>query len=329
MDLLSTKNRAQASLDAAACDTQKITLLHTGAALLVSLVMTVLNLILARQIDTTGGLAGIGTRSVLQGIQSVLSLGSSIALPFWELGFLFAVIGFARQEAVTPADLLHGFRRFGPALRLFLLQSLLYAGVALACMYVASTLFMFTPAFGEVVQILQPLIEQSAAGEPVSPDLATMEIVVRAAVPMYVIFGVLYAAICIPLTYRFRMAQFSVMDDAPGALAAMASSNRMMRGNRMSLFKLDLHFWWYYAAQLVLALLAYGDALLAVVGITLPIDGTLLFLGFYIVYLVLNLTLAWLCKARVQTTYAHCYLLLKAAAPAPTPPQQPVPKQLP
>ena len=87
MDLLCTKNRARDTLNNAACDTQKLTLLHTGAALAVSLVLTLLNLLLNRQIDTTGGLAGIGTRSVLELLQSVLSLGSSIAIPFWNWAF--------------------------------------------------------------------------------------------------------------------------------------------------------------------------------------------------------------------------------------------------
>ena len=54
MDLLCTKNRARDTLNNAACDTQKLTLLHTGAALAVSLVLTLLNLLLNRQIDATG-----------------------------------------------------------------------------------------------------------------------------------------------------------------------------------------------------------------------------------------------------------------------------------
>lgn len=327
MDLLCTKNRARDTLSNAACDTQKLTLLHTGAALAVSLVLTLLHLLLSRQIDTTGGLAGIGTRSVLELLQSILSLGSTIALPFWELGFLFAVIGFARQEAVTPRDFLTGFQRFAPALRLFLLQFLMYAAIAFALMNIASMLFMVTPGFTKAAELLMPMMEQSATGQlpEIEPDTAML--LLQATAPMYIIWAVLFALVGIPLAYRFRMAQFALMDGAPGALAAMGLSSRMMRGNRFSLFKLDLSFWWYYAAQAALMVLAYGDMLLAVAGITLPIDGTVLYLCFYIAYLLLNLALAWLCKARVQTTYAHCYLLLKEAAPEPKQIQSPFPKQ--
>lgn len=329
MNLRSTTARAQASLSNAACDTQKITLLHSGAALLVSLVLTVLNLILSQQINSTGGLAGIGTRSILKVSQSLLSLGSTIALPFWELGFLFAAISFARRDSVTPRNLFAGFRRFGAALRLFLLQALLYSSVAFACMYIASMIFTVMPGFSVAANILLPMMESSATGQLPELDAAATQLLLEATAPMYIIWGVLFAALCIPLSYRFRMAQFSLMDGAPGALASLGLSSRMMRGNRFSLFKLDLHFWWYYAAQVALMVLAYGDMLLAAIGIKLPIDGTVLFLIFYILYLALNLALAWLCKARVQTTYAHCYLLLKKAMPAPTPPQPPVPKQLP
>lgn len=329
MDFRCTKDAAERSLSAASYDPKKLTLLHTGAALLLSLVLTVLNLVLAKGIDTTGGLAGIGTRSVLQVIQSVLSLFSTVALPFWELGFVFAVIGFARQDTVTPGSLAEGFRRFGPALRLFLLQLVLYVGVGFACMYLSSMIFAMTPFFADMVQIMEPLLEQASTGELITPDLATTEAVLKAAVPMYVIFGLLFAAVAIPLAYRFRMARYAIMDDAPGALAAMSASGRMMRGNRIALFKLDLNFWWYYGAQLALSALAYGDVLLGMTGITLPVDGELLFFGFYILYLLLDLGFAWLYKAKVETAYAHCYDMLRAATPTPTPEQPPVPKQLP
>ena len=326
MDLLCTKNRARETLSDAACDTQKLTLLHTGAALAVSFVLTLLHLLLSRQIDTTGGLSGIGTRSVLELLQSVLSLGSTIALPFWELGFLFAVIGFARQEAVAPRDFLTGFRRFGPAVRLFILQFFMYLAIAFALMNLASMLFMATPGFSKTADLLMPMMEQYSTGEMPDMDPETAMLLLKATAPMYIIWGVLFAVIGIPLAYRFRMAHFALMDGAPGALAAMGLSSRMMRGNRFSLFKLDLSFWWYYAAQAALMVLAYGDLLLAAMGVELPIDGTVLYLIFYIAYLLLNLALAWLCKARVQTTYAHCYLRLKEAAPEPKQIQSPFPK---
>ena len=239
------------------------------------------------------------------------------------------MIGFARQETVTSGDLLAGFRRFGPALRLFLLQFALYTSVAFITMNAASMIFTVTPSFSKAADILLPMMEETSTGQLPEIDAQTALLLLKATAPMYLIWVVLFAAVSIPLSYRFRMAQFALMDGAPGALAAMGLSSRMMRGNRLSLFKLDLHFWWFYAAQLALTALSFGDVLLPAIGITLPVDGTVVFLGFYILYLALNLTLAWLCKARVQTTYAHCYLLLKEAMPAPAQPQPPVPKQLP
>ena len=120
------------------------------------------------------------------------------------------------------------------------------------------------------------------------------------------------------------MAQFAIMDDAPGARKAMHASAQMMRGNRFSLFKLDLHFWWYYAAQVLIAALAYLDVVPAALGLTLPVSQDVVFFVGFGLQMVLQLALAWGFAAHVQTSYAHCYEALKAAVPPPQP--QPVPE---
>lgn len=325
MDIRSIKTNAANSLAAASYDPKKLAVLHAGAALLLTLVMTVLNYFLSRSIDNTAGLSGIGTRTVLETVTSLLSIASAFVLPFWEIGFLYAAMGMARRENVSPMTLTEGFRRIGPVLRLQLLQLLLYIGVAMACMYAATFVFFFTSLSNSMMETLQALLDSGVTAEELMASDAMFEQLLPTMIPVYVVFGVLFAVVAIPLFYRFRMASYAVMDtQTPGALAAMRDSSRMMRGSRLALAKLDLSFWWYYAAQLVITAVAYGDLLLPALGITLPFGSDAAMFIFFVVQLVLQLVLAYSCGSYVQTAYAHCYDLLKnkkPASPKPIPPE--------
>ena len=328
MDLRTMKDAAAHSLATASYDPKKLAALHTGAALGLSLILTVINFLLTRSIDGAGGLAQLGNRAVLSTVQSLLSLAGTLALPFWEIGFLAAALRLCRRADAQPRDLAEGFRRMGPVARLYLLQFGLYLLVAFAAMQIAGVLFSFTPFLDNTLKTMQQVLEQSSSAGQAVLDEAALQAILPALIPMYVIFFLVFVVVAIPLFYRFRMASFSLMDDAPGALKAMASSSRMMRGNRLRLFKLDLSLWWYYGAQLLIAGVAYADMLLPALGISLPLSADALFFITYAVHLLLQLALAWSCASYVQTTYAHCYDALKTAVPpAPTP--EPAPKNLP
>ena len=326
MDLRACKLDARRSLEAAGYDPKKLALIHGGAALLLSLILTVLSQVLSTGIDSTGGLAGIGTRSALMAGQSFLSLALTVAMPFWDIGFVFAGLKLARGERAEPSCLPEGFRRAGKVLRLLLLQGVIFMGVGIACMYVSSILFALTPFFAPLAELMEPYITSGLAGTMPEISLADSEKIVMAMVPMYVIFVIVFGILAIPLFYKLRMAQWAIMDDAPGAMAALAVSSRMTRGNKLSLFRLDLSFWWFYVAQVLISLLGYGDMILAAVGITLPVDGTVLFFGFYIAYILLQTLLVWQAGSYLQTTYGHCYDRLKNIAPPPVSETRPTPK---
>lgn len=317
MRLRGTQDDATRSLASATYNGKTLALIHTGAALAVSFALTLCNLLLSNGIANTGGLSGIGTRTMLQATQSVLSIASTVALPFWQIGFLYAGICYARNEDVHPGTLLEGFRRFGPVLRLFLLEMAIFVGVGIACLNAAGFLIMLTPFFDTMAQALEPVFSTSVSAETLLNDPAITQAIVQAAIPMYVLFGVLFLLVSIPLSYRLRMAQFAIMDDAPGALAAIAKSLRMMRGNCLSLFRADLRFWWFYGLKILVAIVAYGDILLGLAGVTLPVSQEVLYFGFYGLYIVLELGLSWRFAAHVQTTYGHCYDKLKANMPKP------------
>jgi len=326
MDLRACKLDARRSLEAAGYDPKKLALIHGGAALLLSLILTVLSQVLSTGIDSTGGLAGIGTRSALMAGQSFLSLALTVAMPFWDIGFVFAGLKLARGERAEPSCLPEGFRRAGKVLRLLLLQGVIFMGVGIACIYVSSVLFALTPFFAPLAELMEPYITSGLAGTMPEISLADSEKIVMAMVPMYVIFVIVFGILAIPLFYKLRMAQWAIMDDAPGAMAALTVSSRMTRGNKLSLFRLDLSFWWFYVAQVLISLLGYGDMILVAVGITLPVDGTVLFFGFYIAYILLQTLLVWQAGSYLQTTYGHCYDRLKNMAPPPVSETRPTPK---
>ncbi len=306
MSLLNAKQLKQAaarSLGAAAYPPKKLALIHGGIIAAALLIVSLLDLLLSQQIGTTGGLSGMGTRAILSTAQSALSMGLSIALPFWEMGFMYACLQFARCEEAGLPSLTEGFRRFGPLLRLMLLETVIYVMVTILAANVSSVIFMMTPLSNGMLTAMESLPAEELTVEAMTALLST-------AAPLYLIMAVVCFALMIPISYRFRMAGYYLLDgNHRRALVALGVSSRITAGNRFSLFKLDLHFWWYYGCVLLLALIANVD-ILAVLGVTTPA-----WLPFvcYLVYLAGQLLLSWQVGPFVQTTYAHAYETLKAA----------------
>lgn len=81
----------------------------------------------------------------------------------------------------------------------------------------------------------------------------------------------------------------------------------MMYGSRIALFKLDLSFWWFFALEILVAVIAYCDSLLPLMGIPLPMGSTVSYYLFFILSSVCQLALYWWKKGEVDMTYAHVY----------------------
>ena len=156
---------AQQALHAQHFDPKKLALLHTGAAAVFSLLLTVLNFLLGKQIENAVGLSGVGLRAVLTTAQSVLSIASFAIIPFWEMGFTAAGLRFARQEQAEPATLLQGFRIWGGVLRLTLLRFVFYIAIMFACAQVASVIYTLTP-------FSAPFMEAMLTGRSSDPGAA-------------------------------------------------------------------------------------------------------------------------------------------------------------
>ena len=306
------KSKTAQRLNAAGYPPRQLALIHAGIALLGSLVLTIISYFLNRQVASTGGLSGIGMRSVLQSAQSVLSLALTVAMPFWEFGFVMAAMKYARQQAVGISDLTKGFGKIGPILRLIFFQILLYTILLTLALQVASTVVLFTPLGSGMVELIESLAENEAFMQTgVIPEEMLLPLL-QAAVPVYIFGGILFALVAIPLSYRLRLASYMVLDGQKRVLAAFLLSNRIMKHNCLDFFKLDVSFWWYWALQVLCSLLAFGDVLLPMMGVQLPISADTALLLCYGLQLAASLAIAWLWRAPVETAYALAYDTLTA-----------------
>ena len=318
------KAAARESLANAPYDPRKLVLIHTLAAVLFALAVTVLDYILGDRIAGTGGLGGLGQRTVLSTLQSALRLANLVLLPFWEVGYIYAAMGIARGRETRPDSLLEGLRRWGIVLRSNLLQIMLYLAMGMACNYFAMAIFLATPLSNSLVTLVSPYLNDPS---PLLTDPVLTVQVMQAAIPMFVIFLILYAILALPMVYHFRLINYALLDNPKaGAFAALRRSKYLMHGDRFNLFKLDLSFWWFYGAQALLSIICYGEWLLEMLGVPLPFSGNTAFFLFYILSLALQVVLYTFTRNRVAVTYAHAYDALGGSidekpAPAPAAPK--------
>lgn len=306
------RSAAGAALDRAPI-AKKLVLIWAGASAALALVVSLLTLALESQIEGTGGLSGMGMRSALTTAQSFLTMFQSLALPFWTLGFTYAMLRVARGDAPGTQSLLEGFRRFGPMLRLLVLEGLLFAGLATVCIYAGVLLLSMTPLSDPVYQILEPVMNTILQDPNQTLDPQLLDALTQAMKPILICCLGLYAILAVAAGFRLRLAQLRLLeDDRCGALRAMGESVRLTRGNCLHLLKLDLSFWWYYLGQALIAVICYADLLLPMLGYPLPVDSQVAFWLCYVVSLALQLGLYWAAKARISVTYALAYDAIRA-----------------
>ena len=327
-DRLSLKNQALRCLANASYSPKKLILIHIGAVLILSLILALLDHLLEQQIGSTGGLSGIGSRSILVTIQSVLRLAQTVLLPFWQMGYLYVTMKLAREEAFSPWDLCEGFRRFGPILRLNLLQSVLLIGIGIVGSNIASTIFFVTPFAVPLLEALDPLMTDPVImNDPAAMQEALEAVTWETVAPLLIIGAIVIIGISIPVLYHYRLASYFLMDsDKQGAFASMRSSRKLMRYLCIDMFKLDVSFWWFYVLEVLTAVVCYLDVILTWLGVALPFDPTVAYFLFFALYLVSQLALYWWRKNEVEVTYACAYEFLRSnhdPKPQPKPQDQP------
>lgn len=289
----------------------RIILLHTGAILLISLLLSIADHLLDKQISTTGGLSGLGARSALTTIQSLLQLMQVIVLPFWQLGYTYYTLKVAREQPAGLSDLTAGFRRFGPVLRLKMLTAGMIFLLAMISGYVSAFLFMLSPWSSPMMQQIANLTESAMDEQALAQAMAA--ITADAAIPVLILFCLCFLAGGLFLFCRYRLAELWLMDHPKsGALAALRSSRIRMQGNWKALFRVDLSFWWFYLLEILIAVLSYGDIILDALGIEMTTDAFGSYLLFFSLYLWAQMALYWWKKNEISVTYAHAYLTLCA-----------------
>ena len=291
-------------------NTQPLVLLHTGVTVGAAFVIMLLQYLLAEGIGNTGGLSGMGMRSVLETAQLVLQWANTLLLPFWSLGFLHVALLWAREAQADKRDLLAGFHRVGPYLGLMLNRAILTILVLVVSINISSVIYMMTPAADRILELAESFGNTDQMYDYLySLDMEQIMVLLRSMIPMMVIGCVLASVLLIPLLYRFRMAEYVILDQKGiRGIGAMILSAALLRRRRWQLFKLDLCFWWYYGLKILCAVLMDFGPLL-------PIEGDFAYIVTYALYLVALFGIEVCFRPRVETAYACAYEQLKEMNP--------------
>ena len=295
----------------ASYDPKKLTLIHAGISAAVGFLVALMSYLLSESMDQVGGLSGMSHLAALETAQTLLESLLSILSPFWALGFMACAVRWVRGADPTPGTLLTGLRRWGPALRMMLLQGLLYVGVMMLCGQIGSFVFMLTPAFTQLQELLLPLqnadltqldsVEQLLLGL----DFDTLLHIALTMFPFIFLPGLILVVL---LAYRMRLAPYILMDEPRcGAVFAVLLSFKLTRRHTLELFRLDLNFWWFYALETVIVALCYGELFLPLLGLELGINPILASFIFYALALVCQVGLYVWQKPNIFATYALFY----------------------
>ena len=296
---------------------RRIAAIFAGVTLGLSVVVTVLDVVLDQMMAGAVGLSGIGRRTVLSTVQSVLPVISALITICVELGYQAAMLRICRGQYASPQTLRLGFDRFWVLMRCTLLQGLLLLGLAFGGIYLASMLFMFTPFAAGVTELLTPVLENVTLLSPeVVLDEGLYSQLLRAMIPAFVMSVIAVAALTVPVLYRLRMAHFVIIDKpGVGALAALRESGKMMKGRCLKLLKLDIGLWRYYAASGLATLLCYGDVLLSMAGVRFPWSDTVSYYLFYVVYLAAQFGVYYFLRNTAEVSYAIAYDSIRPGEP--------------
>ena len=299
---------------------KKIVLIYSGITLGLALLSTLIQYVLGHQINQMGGLSQMGTRTILSTIQSMLPLVQSLILICLELGYVAAMLRIARGQYASPNTLRLGFDRFWTLMRCCVIRGLIYLGLSILALYAASSLFVLSPWGKPFLNAVATLTGGTSLLNPqiVLDDAMVMQLL-PTMVPMLLMTAVAVCLLVVPVSYRFRMVGYVIIDK-PGmpAMLALRESRKMMRGKCLQLLKLDLSYWWYYIAMFLVAFIANLDQFLALLGIAIPMSADFAYFFFYVIYLVLQLVIYFFLRNRLEVTYSLFYDSVKPEEPKDT-----------
>ena len=292
---------------------KKIVVIYAALVLGLTALTALTSYLLGLQMDNYGGLSNLSKRSLISSIQSMLPFAQSLLTMCLDLGYLAAILRIARGMYTSPQTLRLGFDRFWLILRCSIFRGLILMGAMLACMYAGVIIYMLTPFSKAAMEILSPIISQvSLLDTGIVIDDATYALLMKAMLPAFGICGILALAVGAPIYYSYRMVEYVVIDKPGiGALIALRESKKMMRGNRLQLLKLDVSLWWYYLPAAAATVLCYGDVLLPMLGVELPVSSEVAYFGFYGLYLAASFGVHYYLRNRAEVCYGLAYEAVK------------------
>ena len=296
---------------------KRIAAIYAGVTLGLSALVTILGLVLEAMMSGTTGLGGMGRRTILSSVQSMLPWVVGLITMCVELGYQAAMLRVARGQYASPQTLRLGFDRFWVLLRCILLEGVILFAIAFGGIYIATMLFMLTPFSGRVMEVLSPVLENVTLLSPeMVLDEALYDQLMQAMIPAFVMCAIVVAAAAIPVLYRLRMARFVIIDKPGiGALAALRESRKMMRGNCLRLVKLDISLWPYYIGCVFASLLCYGDVLLPMMGMRFPWSDTVSYYLFFALYLAVQFAVYYFLKKQAEVAYSIAYDSIRPKEP--------------
>ncbi|MBQ7230860.1 MAG: DUF975 family protein [Oscillospiraceae bacterium] len=289
---------------------RRLVLLYCGVLAVLTLGSSGLNLFLDSRIGSTGGLDGIGMRSILETIQQILSYINQFFGPFWSAGFLTAMIAMVRGREPQVRDLTNGFRRVFRVLFHVAFEATAAFMLLVAVVNLSSLLFMLSPMGAEFNELMAPLLTDPnllTAEGLLNEALISYQELSRLLLPMLVLTAAIYLPLYTLMAYSFRLSLYLVMDRNIGAIPAHFLSIRLMRGHKWQLCKLDLSWWWYYLLGAACWVVGYLDLLLGMLGIPLPMNATVMFFVTLAAYCVLFTLLSLWKKCEVDASYVLFY----------------------
>ena len=288
---------------------KRIAAIYAAVTLGLSVLVALVNLVLDSQIAGTTGLGGLGRRTTLSSLQTLLPWVVMLVTMCLDLGYQAAMLRVARGQYATPQTLRLGFDRFWVLLRCVVLEGLMVLGLAIAGVYLGTMIFMMTPFSDRAVELLAPVMQSmTLLNQDMTLDEGTYAQLMSAMVPAFILCLVIVGVLVAVVMFRFRMAHYVLIDKpGTGALAALRESRKMMRGNCVSLLKLDIGLWWYYLASFLATLVGYGDAILPMLGMHLPWSSEVSYYVFYAVYLAAQFAVIYYLRNRAETSYGIAY----------------------
>lgn len=262
-----------------------------------SIGVTVLDYILTLSTEGLSGLSNVATRSVLGTFQTLLGILSAVLLPMWYYCFASGSLQTYRGKNPEPKSMVTGFHQW---------KRLLMAGfMFLVPIFVTSYLVIMLVSYFLTTVILSQMDPATIQAFVETQDIS---LITDTVLPIALVCAAIVIVITVFFLFRYRLAFFLLSDfpKIPGSQVLRCSS-RMMRRNMKQFLRLDLRFWWYYAAQVLIGLIPSVGVIANLSGTSLPIDSNLMFLISGILHTVLLCALDYSVKNRMIYTYAAAY----------------------